>query len=128
MRLLLDTQVFLWAASDRTRLPVPALEAIRSPDNDVLVSAATAWEIAIKVAKKALDFPVQQFFPAVRAMDMELLPMTAAHALAAGALPPHHADPFDRMLVAQARLEGLVLVSVDGLIPLYEVPLLPLKG
>jgi PIN domain nuclease of toxin-antitoxin system len=123
--LLLDTHILLWWLSDDPLLPTGAREAIASPDNQVLVSAATAWEIAIKKAAGRLDAP-DDLLEALEANDFVTLPITAPHALAAGALPPHHPDPFDRMLIAQARAENLTLISVDNRFPHYDVELLPL--
>jgi PIN domain nuclease of toxin-antitoxin system len=123
--LLLDTRILLWWLSDDPLLPTAARQAIASPDNEVLVSAATAWEIAIKRAAGRLDAP-DDLLEVVEANDFETLPITAAHAIAAGALPLHHSDPFDRMLIAQARADGLTLVSVDKAFALYHVQLLPL--
>lgn len=125
MKLLLDTRILLWWLADDPSLPPAAGEAIASLDNTVLVSAATAWEIAIKKAAGHLDAP-DDLEDALRANDLQALAMTVAHALAAGALPPHHSDPFDRMLIAQAKAEDLVLVSVDRRFCDYEVELLAL--
>jgi PIN domain nuclease of toxin-antitoxin system len=91
----------------------------------VLVSAVVAWEIAIKKAAGRLQAP-DDLIEALEANDFETLPVTVTHAVAAGALPPHHSDPFDRMLIAQARTEGLQLVSVDRRFAQYDVDLLPL--
>jgi PIN domain nuclease of toxin-antitoxin system len=123
--LLLDTHILLWWLSNDPLLPTAAREAIASPESEVLISAATAWEIAIKQAAGRLDAP-DDLLEAVEANDFETLPITAAHAVAAGALPPHHSDPFDRMLIAQARAENLTLISVDNRFPQYNVELLPL--
>jgi PIN domain nuclease of toxin-antitoxin system len=124
--LLLDTHILLWWLSDDPLLPTAAREAIASPQTEVLVSAATAWEIAIKQAAGRLDAP-EDLLEAVEASDFQTLPITAAHAVAAGVLPPHHTDPFDRMLIAQARAETLTLISVDNRFPHYDVELLPLS-
>lgn len=125
MNLLLDTHILLWWLSDDPLLPDPALQAIASPSPEVLVSAVVAWEIAIKKAAGRLQAP-DDLIEALEANDFETLPVTVTHALAAGALPPHHSDPFDRMLIAQARTEGLQLVSVDRRFAQYDVDLLPL--
>ncbi len=117
--LLLDTHVFLWWRSDPEQIPAPALEAIARADL-VLVSAASAWEAAIKVSLGRLELP-EPLEAGVLASGFERLPITFAHAEAAAALPPHHKDPFDRMLVAQARLEGLVLVTHDRQLASYQV-------
>lgn len=125
MRLLLDTQVFIWLTSEPERLPEPVSFALRDVGNDLVVSAATVWEIAIKVAKGKLDYPLDQILAQVSAIGAALVSMTPDHALAAAGLPRHHEDPFDRMLVAQSRLEGLTLVSSDALIAQYDVDILP---
>lgn len=125
MKLLLDTHILLWWLSDDPLLPATARAAIALAENEVLVSAAAAWEIAIKRAAGRLDAP-DDLLEAIEANDFQQLPVTVDHALEAGALPPHHADPFDRMLIAQARVERLVLVSVDGRFRAYHVELLPL--
>jgi PIN domain nuclease of toxin-antitoxin system len=123
VRLLLDTHVFLWASSEPEKLAARVRQALMSDGNDVIISAATAWEIAIKCAAGRMDFPLPFWDRQIADLGLEQLPITAAHALEAGALPPHHSDPFDRMLVAQARLEGLILVSSDKQIQHYDVPL-----
>lgn len=126
MSLLLDTHILLWWLSDDPLLPAAAGEAIAAPETEVLVSAATAWEIAIKKAAGRLDAP-DDLLEVVEANDFETLPINVVHALAAGALPLHHSDPFDRMLIAQARAESLTLISVDGRFPRYDVELLALS-
>jgi len=124
VRLLLDTHAFLWAVAEPARLGATARAAIMDGGNAVFVSAATAWEIAIKEALGRLAFPVARFLAEVEAAGFAHLPIRAEHALAAGALPRHHADPFDRMLVAQAGLEGLTLISEDAALAAYGVRLL----
>lgn len=125
MKILLDTHILLWWLADDEHLPAEAAEAIADPDSEVVVSAASAWEISIKQAAGRLDVP-EDLLDAVAANDFSTLAITADHAMAAGRLPPHHADPFDRMLVAQAQIEGLTLLSVDSRFSEYEVELLPL--
>lgn len=120
MRLLLDTHVFLWAAEER--LAQSSRAALEKADA-VVVSAASAWEIEIKRAKRRLELRVDPVW-LVDASGFDGLDITFAHASAAGKLPPHHHDPFDRMLVAQAQLEGLTLVSADPAIARYDVALL----
>jgi PIN domain nuclease of toxin-antitoxin system len=112
MRLLLDTHIVLWWLSDDPLLPGSARAAIALPDNEAFVSAATAWEIAIKKAAGRLEAP-DDLLEALDSNDFDTLAITASHVLSAGALPLHHADPFDRMLIAQAQDERLTLVSVD---------------
>lgn len=128
MRLLLDTHVFLWAAGEPQEIAEPARLAIADTENEVYVSAAVAWEITIKTALGKLKVPGDPatWFPArVRALRFDALPILPEHALAVGALPDHHRDPFDRILVAQAQLEGMHLVTRDPEIQKYAVKFLP---
>ncbi|MGH9023896.1 MAG: type II toxin-antitoxin system VapC family toxin [Acidimicrobiia bacterium] len=125
MTLLLDTHILLWWLDDHPALPSRAAVAIADPDASVFVSAATAWEIAIKAAAGKLEAP-DDLLEAIQANDFATLDITLSHALGAGRLPPHHGDPFDRMLIAQARIERLTLISVDGRFRAYDVDLLPL--
>jgi PIN domain nuclease of toxin-antitoxin system len=125
VKVLLDTHILLWWLADDPSLPPLAAEAIANPDVDVIVSAATAWEIAIKRAAGRLEAP-DDLLGALEANDIDSLSITVAHALAAGALPEHHGDPFDRMLIAQARSEGLTLITVDRRFPEYDVEILAL--
>jgi PIN domain nuclease of toxin-antitoxin system len=124
VRLLLDTHIFVWANTTPSRLSPTARAALVSKSNNVFVSAATAWEIAIKVAVGRLSFVLDNFEAMVSEPGFEPLQMTAAHGIAAGLLPRHHGDPFDRMLIAQARTEGLTLVTVDRTFSRYDVPVL----
>ena len=123
MRLLLDTHALLWALSDPERLAEAAREALRDGGNEVLGSAASAWELAIKRATGKLTAP-DDLLEVTAAAGFDWLPISARHATVAGALPPHHRDPFDRMLVAQARLESLTLVTRDQRFAAYGVELL----
>ena len=120
MRLLLDTHVLLWAVLDDPRLTRAQREAIVAAE--LYLSAASVWEIGIKRALGKLDVPDDVFAIASDA-GCRPLPITWTHAEAAAALPPHHADPFDRMLVAQARCEGLHLASSDARLAAYDVTL-----
>lgn len=95
-----------------------------SPANQVFISAATAWEISIKHALGRLTFPLAQFDDVLQRMGFEPMPIQLTHAIAAGQLPRHHDDPFDRMLIAQAQAENLTLVSTDLAVARYAVPLL----
>lgn len=126
MSLLLDTHILLWWLADDPLLPDAAGAAISSPDNEVIVSAAAVWEIAIKKAMGRLDAP-DDLLDVLTTNDFQTLDIKASHALLAGTLPPHHSDPFDRMMIAQARAENLTLVSVDERFPHYDVELLPLS-
>lgn len=121
-KLLLDTHVFLWWRASPRKLRGAARDAIAVADV-VFVSAATAWEAAIKAELGRLDLP-ESVEVGVDKSGFEQLPILFAHADAAGRLPPHHQDPFDRMLVAQARSEGLVLVTHDRRIEPYDVDIL----
>lgn len=119
MRLLLDTHAFLWLVAGDQRLPASARALVAGAER-VLLSAASVWEAEIKRAANRLSIP--PVVEAARRADVEVLPITADHAHAAAHLPMHHRDPFDRMLVAQAQLEGLVLVSKDEALRHYGVP------
>ena len=123
MRLLLDTHIFLWACDAPNKLSAATRQAIADETNYVAVSAATAWEIAIKVGGGRLRFPVQFWSERIATLGVETIPILPAHALEAGALPELHKDPFDRMLIAQARLEGLMIVTQDRLIRQYDIAL-----
>jgi len=125
VKILLDTHILLWWLADDERLPSRASNAIENPNTEVVVSAASAWEISIKQAAGRLEAP-DDLLNALAANDFGTVAITAAHALAAGRLPPHHSDPFDRVLIAQAQIEGWTLVSVDTRFPLYDVELLSL--
>jgi PIN domain nuclease of toxin-antitoxin system len=119
-RLLLDTHVFLWWLSDDPALGAEARQMIGEPRNQVLVSAASIWEISIKQAKGMLEAP-EDLEVLVEDEGFTKLPISLFHGQQAGKLPEIHRDPFDRMLIAQAQAEGLELVTADGIIPQYGV-------
>jgi PIN domain nuclease of toxin-antitoxin system len=96
---------------------------VAAPDNRVFVSAVTAWEIAIRHALGRLKFPIERFDDIMLRMGFDALQILPAHAIAAGGLPRHHDDPFDRTLIAQARIERFVLVSSDQAVRRYDVPI-----
>jgi PIN domain nuclease of toxin-antitoxin system len=123
VRLLLDTHAFLWWNADDAALGPVTRAAIADPANIVLVSAASVWEISRKRASGKLDAPgdVAEW---IERNGFVALPIEAAHAAAAPELPRHHADPFDRMLVAQAALEGYTLVTRDAEVAKYDVEIL----
>jgi PIN domain nuclease of toxin-antitoxin system len=122
VRLLLDTHALLWWLADEG-LNAPAREAIADPANLVAVSAASAWEISIKKALGKLAAP-DDLEQQVQDGGFEALPISLAHGVAAGLLPRHHDDPFDRMLIAQAIAEGLTIVTRDKRFDDYGVALL----
>lgn len=124
MRLLLDTHIFVWAAGDRKRLSPNVLALLGDATTDIFLSTASVWELAIKKASGKLDFPLEDFDVTLAEMEVDPLPVSLRHALLAGSLPRHHNDPFDRMLVAQALIEGLTLVTSDQEIAKYEVQVL----
>ena len=120
MRLLLDTHVLLWWLANDPSLGEEARESISASDSSVFVSAASAWEISIKQALGKLDAP-SDLVRQIELNRFEPLPIAVSHAYAAGALPRHHDDPFDRVLVAQAMAEGLTFVTRDPRMALYGV-------
>lgn len=122
MRLLLDTHIVLWAMADDPRLPRALRDAVAGAET-LFISAATVWEVAIKSSLGKLEVPADLFDRALAA-GAQPLAITWTHARMVAGLPPHHADPFDRMMIAQARAEGLTLVSVDRQIAAYDVALL----
>jgi PIN domain nuclease of toxin-antitoxin system len=121
--LLLDTHVLLWWLSDDERLPERMRAAVADGDNEVFVSAASAWEMSIKSALGRLTAP-DGLREELEQQGFTELPVTVDDGLAAGALPRHHDDPFDRMLIAQATRRGLQLLSVDRRFADYDVRLL----
>jgi PIN domain nuclease of toxin-antitoxin system len=123
LKVLLDTHTLLWWLSGDETLSPKACKAIASPKTTVYVSAASAWEIAIKKAVGKLQAP-DDLVAALSANRFQHLPVTIEHALYAGSLPRHHDNPFDRMLVAQALLEKLTIITRDSLIPAYNPSLI----
>ncbi|CAN1603636.1 Type II toxin-antitoxin system VapC family toxin [Pseudomonas mediterranea] len=119
-RLLLDTHALLWWLSDDPALGADARQMMVEPRNQVLVSAASIWEISIKQAKGMLEAP-EDLEALVEDEGFTKLPISLFHGQQAGKLPEIHRDPFDRMLIAQAQAEGLELVTADGIIPQYGV-------
>ena len=124
MRLLLDTHVLLWWLAEPERLSAQSKDVLADGDNVVFISAATIWQAAIKERLGKLD-GARHLAEQVRGQNMTELPISFRHAAAAAALPPHHRDPFDRMLVAQAQCESLTFVTRDERAALYGVTLLP---
>lgn len=127
VQVLLDTHALLWWLTDSPKLKATWRRVLSDSQTRVLVSAASIWEIAIKssMGRLELDLPRGVAISDLAAQcGFEDLPVTARHAAAVLSLPPHHADPFDRMLVAQARLERLTLVTADKALHAYDVELL----
>ena len=120
MRVLIDTHIFLWWDQQLRSLSRSLRATIEDGTNDIFVSAASIWEIAIKRAIGKLHFD-RPIVAAVLALDFEILPVTGSHAERAGWLPRHHDDPFDRLIIAQAYLEGTVLGTQDWRIRPYGV-------
>ena len=127
MRLLLDSHAFLWFCEGNTALSGTARAAIENPDNEKCVSHATAWEVAIKTSlgKLRLLLPYEQVFPgALQVNGFTVLAPDFRHYGRLLTLPRHHGDPFDRLIIAQALIEGLTVVSCDPHFPAYGVALL----
>jgi len=125
VQLLLDTHAFVWSAAAPELLAPSTRTAIKNPANDVYVSAVSAWEIVIKHALGKIRLPDEPevWVPSrIVAMGFRSLSVTVEHALGVRSLPHHHEDPFDRMLVAQARISRLTLVTRDPRILKYKVP------
>jgi PIN domain nuclease of toxin-antitoxin system len=123
MNLLLDTHTLLWWLDASPSLSEIAKKKISDVSNIVLVSAAVIWEIRIKEALGKLKIPAN-FRQVLDRQPFEMLPITVDHAHAVGNLPPHHRDPFDRMLIAQAKVEGLTLVTHDSVFQQYRIPII----
>jgi PIN domain nuclease of toxin-antitoxin system len=124
MRLLLDTHTFLWYVLNDAQLSATARVLIDDPANDVLVSPVTYWEVAIKVSirKYALAVPYEDFMrQGIEGNAFEILPIEPRHTAALVTMPHHHRDPFDRLLIAQALVEGIPIVSIDPQFDQYGV-------
>jgi PIN domain nuclease of toxin-antitoxin system len=124
VRLLLDSHVLLWWLADPPRLHRAAHDAIADASNEIAVSAVTPWELEIKRSAGRLRAP-DDLVPRLKASRFQALPITIEHGVAAGRLPLHHRDPFDRMLIAQAQLEGLTIVTRDPRFAPYSVATMP---
>jgi len=123
LRLLLDSNVLLWALSDRKRLTAKVRRLIESDEHELFVSRASIWELSIKVAKGRLEMPgssIQSLLDEIGKMGMLILPIVDAHILRTETLPHHHGDPFDRMIVAQALEEGCTILSSDAALAAYD--------
>jgi PIN domain nuclease of toxin-antitoxin system len=125
MKLLLDTHLLLWAAGEPKRLSKQARTLIGNPDNELLFSAASLWEVAIKRGLGREDFKVDARLLRRGLLDngYSELPIISDHVVATESLPPIHKDPFDRVLVAQATVEGITLLTIDSLVAQYPGPI-----
>ena len=124
MNLLLDTQAFLWLATEPERVPARAVRVVKEPSNELFLSVASIWEMAIKrsIGKLSGEMGLADLVSLAREkLGLRVLDMTAAHAFLTEHLPFHHRDPFDRLLVAQARAENMAIVSSDSLLDDYGV-------
>ncbi|TVQ26794.1 MAG: type II toxin-antitoxin system VapC family toxin [Spirochaetaceae bacterium] len=124
MTVLLDTHCWLWWIAEPARLSDSSLDLIRDPSNRILISSATTWEIAIKysIGKLALPEPPDRFVPSRIERDrLEPLPVLHSHTLRTASLPYHHRDPFDRLLIAQALVEEIPILTDDAAFDAYEV-------
>ena len=124
MKLLLDTHLLLWAAGQPERLSPAARKQISDPNNELLFSAASIWEVSIKNSINRKDFRVEPRLLRRGLLDNGYteLPITSQHAVNVDSLPPIHRDPFDRLLVSQALIEGITLLTVDALLARYGKP------
>jgi PIN domain nuclease of toxin-antitoxin system len=125
MRLLVDTHILLWGASEPDKLSVQALALLEDNENELLFSAVSIWEVAIKAGQDRAEFRVDPrvFWRALIDNGYMELPVTGRHAAALAGLPPLHRDPFDRMLVAQALVEGITLLTSDSTVARYPGPI-----
>ena len=119
MRILLDTHIFVWWLAGDSKLPKGAEPLILDPDNDIHVSAASIWEIAIKQALGQIQVDPSLLVASIADSGFRELPVTARHAIETGKLPSHHRDPFDRLLVAQSRVEPMYLLTHDQQLTAY---------
>ncbi|HEX9735623.1 MAG TPA: type II toxin-antitoxin system VapC family toxin [Thermoanaerobaculia bacterium] len=123
MRILLDTHCWLWMQVSPQRISAPVLEVLTNPENQLFLSAASCWEIAIKWALGKLPLPSHPTEYVPRALERQGVagvPVQHRHALHTATLPRHHSDPFDRLLIAQAQLDGLALLTADEKLAAYE--------
>jgi len=127
LRLLLDSHVMVWFAAADPVLAADVVAAIRDDANLAVVSVASVWELEIKRAKGMLAVP-RDAGSRLNAAGFDLLDVTLTHVVRAAELPAHHRDPFDRMLVAQAQAEGLMLVTADAALERYDVQILPARA
>lgn len=126
MKGLLDTHTFIWWDSDPTQLSAAALTFLQDPSSVILLSVASVWEMIIKIQlrKMTLNLPLRTILSQQQSNGIQILSVTLEHVLAVESLPPVHKDPFDRLLIAQANVEGAELVSADAIMAHYPVKVL----
>jgi PIN domain nuclease of toxin-antitoxin system len=127
LRYLLDSNVFYWYISDRSRLTKRVEALLDDGRNDLFVSSASLWELSIKIAKGKLTVPngtVRSLYEQVERLGIAIFPIRREHIQRTETLPHHHGDPFDRMIVAQALEEGLTILTADADIPRYAAPVI----
>lgn len=122
MNALIDTHLLVWWLLDARELSSSARAIMEEPANRIVASVASLWELAIKVSGGKMQLKLEQLPAAIERDGFDILPVLPAHALAVAALPRHHADPFDRMLIAQARSEKLALLTADRTLSAYGEP------
>lgn len=130
LRLLIDSHVFLWLQTEPERLSASARAVLEDPENELYLSVVSGWEIAIKYALGKIALPAEPpvYVPArVERGGFHQLDVTMAHALAVAGLPKHHSDPFDRLLIAQAQVEGMTLATADARFANYAVQSLDVR-
>jgi PIN domain nuclease of toxin-antitoxin system len=131
VRLLLDTHVWLWMIGEHERIDAETKRALTDPQTELFLSVASVWQIVIKHAAGKLKYtgqPGVQVPLHIERSGVSPLSISVGHALAAGALPIHHRDPFDRLIIAQAQVEELTLVTSDERFAAYDVPLMAVSG
>lgn len=127
MRLLLDTHIFIWWAGEPEKLSSVALSALEDETNDLILSVVSVWEIQIKIqlGKLKLSQPLKELIESQQETnDLHILPVELPHVLMLDTLPPHHKDPFDRLLIAQSIVEDVTLVTADAKLSAYPAKLL----
>lgn len=131
MRFLLDTHVWIWMATEPDHLSIEHQDLLTDPENDLYLSAASIWELAVKHSIGKIKYtgnPAVQIPIHIGQTGVQMLSVNVEHALATSELPSHHRDPFDRILIAQARVERLTLMTGDAHFAAYDVPLLNVRA
>lgn len=121
MKYLLDTHAFIWAVASPQHLPKAIRDLLKSNDTEVFCSVISVWEIAIKKSLKRIEFPIETLEGILDKASFSLLPLELSHTKAFAKLPPLHRDPFDRMLIAQAKSEGFTIITRDSEFDRYGV-------